>query len=527
MTVWSALDARKRMFVALATIAVFATILMLAKGSGSRDMSLLFGGLEAAAAGDVIKALDQSGAIYEVRGNAIFVESGQRDALRMTLAGEGLPASGSQGYELLDNLSGFGTTSQMFDAAYWRAKEGELARTILSSPLIRSARVHISTPNVRSFQRNQSPTAAVNITTNGNTLSVRNVKALQYLVSSAVQGLSPESVAVIDSNGGLLSGDAADPSGGTGSERAAELRQRAERLLAARVGLGNAVVEVSVEPVTETELITERTFDPNARVAISTDVTESTAKSQDSGGNNVTVASNLPNGDANGGGGSSNNENSNNRSLTNYEVNETQRQLTKAPGDVRRLTIAVLVNDVITIDAEGAQTVTPRTPEELESLQALVASAVGFNADRGDEITLRSMSFQPIADAGTEGFASNVTPLNMMRLIQIAALAIVSLILGLFVVRPILAPSKLPALAPPMRAEGASMPFESAPLAIGNSLASRPAQNALTVSGQGGEQASADADPVSRLRKMITERETETIQILQDWMEQPEETEGV
>lgn len=71
------------------------------------------------------------------------------------------------------------------------------------------------------------------------------------------------------------------------------------------------------------------------------------------------------------------------------------------------------------------------------------------------------------------------------------------------------------------------MPFESAPLAIGNSLASRPAQNALTVSGQGGEQASADADPVSRLRKMITERETETIQILQDWMEQPEETEGV
>jgi len=109
-TLWAALDARRRFFVIIATIAVFTAVLFLARGAGTKDMSLLFGGLEARAAGDVITALDQQGVLYEVRGNAIYVPTGLRDNLRMTLAGNGLPATGSQGYELLDALSGFSTT---------------------------------------------------------------------------------------------------------------------------------------------------------------------------------------------------------------------------------------------------------------------------------------------------------------------------------------------------------------------------------------------------------------------------------
>lgn len=527
MTVWSALDVRKRMFVILATAAVFASVLMLAKGSSSRDMSLLFGGLEPAAAGDVIKALDQSAAIYEVRGNAIYVESSARDALRMSLAGEGLPTSGSQGYELLDSMSGFGTTSQMFDAAYWRAKEGELARTILSSNLIRTARVHISTPSSRAFQREQVPTAAVTVSTNGSGLPSRNIKALQYLVAAAVPGLSPESVAVIDSNGGLISDGDRQNQSSNGEERADELRKRAERMLAARVGPGNAVVEVTVETVSETELITERFFDPAARVAISTDITESSAKSQDSGGGDVTVASNLPDGAAAGGSGSSNNENTESRALTNYEVNETQRQLTRAPGDVRRLTVAVLVNDVITIDSAGVQTAAPRTPEELASLEALVASAIGLNTDRGDVITLRSMSFEPIGEAGTVGIVSAASSLNFMRIIQIAALAIVSIILGLFVVRPILAPKNPAILSSPSDSDWVeSKRLPAALTADPSSARSESATGTLPL--QSGNQkllSGEDEDPVTRLRQMISERESETIQILQDWMEQPDEVE--
>lgn len=528
MTVWSALDARKRMFVLLATVAVFASVLMLAKGSSSRDMALLFGGLEPAAAGDVIKALDQAAAVYEVRGNAIYVESNSRDALRMSLAGEGLPSSGSQGYELLDTLSGFGTTSQMFDAAYWRAKEGELARTILSSPLIRTARVHISTPSSRAFQRDQSPTAAVTISTNGAGLPTRNIKALQYLVASAVQGLSPESVAVIDGNGGLISESGSQNSSSNGDEHSEELRKRAERMLAARVGAGNAVVEVSVETVSETELITERTFDPGVRVAISTDVTESSAKSQDSGGGNVTVASNLPDGAAGDNSGSSNNENTESRALTNYEVNETQRQLTRAPGDVRRLTVAVLVNDVVTVGADGVETSTPRTAEELASLEALVASAIGLNTERGDVITLRSMPFEPISDIGTEGIASAASNLNLMRIIQIAALAVVSIVLGLFVVRPILAPSSLPPSLPtPSQPDWIESKLLPPALSADNSGQRSEGPNGLLPTQSGSQQllSGENEDPVTRLRQMISERESETIQILQDWMEQPEEVE--
>lgn len=515
-TVWSALDARRRFFVILATLVVFAAILLLARGAGTKDMSLLFGGLEARAAGDVITSLDQRGIIYEVRGGAIYVPTGQRDNLRMSLASEGLPAAGSQGYELLDSLSGFSTTSQMFDAAYWRAKEGELARTILASSHIRAARVHISSAAARPFQRDQQPTAAVTVTTNGGSLSTPHIKALQYLVGSAVPGLSPDAVAIIDDDGGLISDAGGNVLSPNNDDRAEALRQRAERLLAARVGVGNAVVELSLDMVMETESITERRVDPDSRIAISTDVTESAGTSSDSRGGDVTVASNLPDGDAGGANGASANETSENRTLTNYEISQTERQLVRAPGAVKRLTIAVLVNDVTTFAADGSASTTPRTEEELASLQELVTSAVGFDAARGDVITLKSMSFEPLVPLGTAIATPDATvPLDVMQLIQVGVLAVVALILGLFVVRPILAPSRLLAAPTPIAA-----------LTDGSSM-SQPAQiapgDADTLTGNGGSIAVIDQneDPVTRLRQMITERETETIQILQDWIEDP------
>ena len=476
-------------------------------------MSLLFGGLEARAAGDVIAALDQRGIPYDVRGGAIYVPTAQRDTLRMGLASEGLPTNGSQGYELLDSLSGFSTTSQMFDAAYWRAKEGELARTILASPHVRAARVHISTSATRPFQRDQAPTAAVTVTTAGGSLSTPHIKALQYLVGSAVPGLAPQDVAIIDDSGGLMSdieGNAPNPNG---DDRAAALRLRAERLLAARVGAGNAVVELSLDTVMETEAITERRVDPDSRIAISTDVTESAGTSSDSRGGDVTVASNLPDGDAGGAAGSSANETSESRTLTNYEISETERQVMRAPGAVRRLTVAVLINDLTTIADDGTTTTSPRSVEELAALQELVASAVGFDEARGDVITLKSMSFEPIAPLGTEiADPAPGLPLDMMQLIQVGVLAVVALILGLFVVRPILAPSRL-LPAPTTRDEENDDEIGELPMF---GMAELPDLNdgGMAMMDQGD-------DPVQRLRQMISERENETIQILQDWIEDP------
>ena len=162
---WNALSLRRRVIVGLATLGMFAAVLGMARLSGRAEMALLYSGLDPVASGEVIQALDAQGAPYEVRGTAIYVDGARRDILRMSLAAEGLPASSSEGYELLDGLSGFGTTAQMFDAAYWRAKEGELARTILASPDIRAARVHISALSGRPFERGFQPSASVAVTT--------------------------------------------------------------------------------------------------------------------------------------------------------------------------------------------------------------------------------------------------------------------------------------------------------------------------------------------------------------------------
>ena len=474
-------------------------------------MALLYGGLEARAAGDVITALDQRGIVYEVRGTGIYVPGALRDSLRMGLAGEGLPAPGSQGYELLDQMSGFSTTSQMFDAAYWRAKEGELARTILANPGIRAARVHISTPSARTFDRSQFATAAVTVTTAGGTLSAPQIKALQYLVGAAVPGLAPERVAVIDDLGGLLSDDDGQASMTTGDDRAATLRLRAERLLAARVGIGNAVVEVAIDTVMESESISERLLDPESRIAISTDVTESTGTATDNRNGGVTVASNLPDGDAAGGDGAARNENSENRTLTNYEISETQRQLVRQPGAVRRLTVAVLINDVAVTAPDGSVTTEARSAEELASLQDLVASAVGIDAARGDVITLKSMRFDPIVPLGTAADTFGDGPgVDLMQLIQIGVLAVVALILGLFVVRPILTPARLPPLPETGLIAGTTAPMVSA-------INTDP--TTVVLADETEIRVPNPADPVTRLRKMIADRQPETIQILHDWIE--------
>ncbi|MCF2905973.1 flagellar M-ring protein FliF [Octadecabacter sp. CECT 8868] len=524
-TAWSNLDTRRRIIVIGASLAVFGAVLMMARSTTSPDLSLLYAGLDNATAGDVVTSLDQRGVTYEIRGGSIFVPSSDRDRLRMALASEGLPANNSQGYELLDNLSGFGTTSQMFDAAYWRAKEGELARTILASPHIRAARVHISATSAQPFRREQAPTAAVTVTTVNGTLDAGQADALRFLVASAVPGLAPNDVAIIDGVGGLVLSSDQGAIAPEASEKVAELRNRVERLLAARVGQGNAVVEVSVDTITETESIFERRFDPETRVVISTDLQESSASSQDSISGDVSIASNLPDGDGVGSAGAATNENSETRSVTNYEVSETQREVVRAPGAVRRISVAVLVNGIETTDDAGVTFLAPRPAEELEDLRMLVASAVGLDAERGDEITIRSMAFEALPELGTAaGEAPDLptAPLNIMKLVQTGVLGLVALILGLFVVRPVLtAKHETPPLLD--NSGGGVTPMVIGPndSVIDGTSAPSVAQSSRANQTGRDEAENADDDPVQRLRGLIDDRRDEAIQVLQSWIEDP------
>lgn len=533
VAVWQALDPRRRIVVAGATVAMFAAVLLLSGLAGGQpSMALLYAGLEGRGAAEVIAALDSRAAAYEVRGDAIYVAAAERDALRMSLAGEGLPATGGAGYELLDTMSGFGTTAQMFDAAYWRAKEGELARTIVASPQIRTARVHIAVPTGQPFRQDRRPSASIAVTTAAGVLPPSHAKALKFLVASAVAGMTPADVSVIDADSGTVIAGEDEATAQGGEDRAAAIKRNVERLLEARVGYGRAVVEVSLETVTEREAITERRFDPQGRVAISTETEERSNSAKDSKTGAVTVASNLPEGDGAAGGDSQSNE-SETRERTNFEVSETTRELLRSPGAIRKLSVAVLVDGVEVTNAEGVASWQPRPEEEIAMLRELVASAVGLDEARGDSLTIRSMPFEAAAEAGTEASSGIFTmpPLDVMQLAQIAVLAVVALVLGLFVLRPILtgapsrraaelaSPSSLPALTGEID-EGEFAPGTMAVVSDFGEGGGLPALGtAFPMGGMGAD----EDDPLARLRRLIAERQEETAEILRGWLEDPVE----
>jgi flagellar M-ring protein FliF len=543
IALWQNLDTRRRAVVAGTTVLVFAAVLGLSSIAGKSSMSLLYAGLEGTAAAEVVTALEQRGALYEIKGDSIFVEAPRRDELRMMLAGEGLPAANGQGYELLDSLTGFGTTSQMFDAAYWRAKEGELARTILASSQVRAARVHIANATAQPFRKDLRASASVWITSANGSVSQAQAKALKFLIASAVTGMKPEDVSVIDSETGLISSGDQENLATSENDRSLKLKQNVERLLEARVGYGKAVVEVSVETVTESEAVTERRFDPDSRVAISSEVEERNSKADDSGSGAVTVASNLPTGEG-AQPSSSQSQSNETKERTNYEVSETTREIVRAPGTIKKISVAVLIDGIQRTDADGNVTWEDRPAEELESLKELVASAVGFDEARGDTITLRSMTFEPVAVAGTEAIASpmNNMSIDLTSIIQSAVLALVALVLGLFVLRPMLTQTNSPAETPQENAlAGPDYRQADYPALTGEIDDSADTMNpnmsvvsnfdmddlslptmgmAMGDFGSGGE----DPDPVERLRKLIEERQTESVEILRGWLEDKEET---
>jgi len=516
---WASIDPRKRIVFGLAAVAALVAVLGLVRVATTPNLSLLYAGLDPSVAGDVITSLDQRNIPYEVRGSAIYVDAGARDQARLSLASEGLPGSGMAGYELLDNLSGFGTTSQMFDAAYWRAKEGELARTLVASPNVRSARVHIASGTNRPFERNNTPTASVTITANNAALPPAFAESARFMVASAVNGLSPENVTVIDGDSGALLSNNEAGGGFTGVDgldaRAAAMRANIERLLAARVGPGNAVVEVMVDAETQSQTVTERIVNPESRVAISSETVNETDSSTGSGAQGVTVASNLPDGDASATSEESRNQASN-RELINYDVSETMRETVSAPGAIRKISVAVLVNDIVTMEND-VETFTPRPEAELAALAQLVKSAIGYDEARGDVVTIEAMQMPTPPVAGTfvdtsPGFLSN----NAMSLVQLGVLSAVVLALGLFVIKPLLT-------APP------SSGFDLAPNApesAGNELArlSPPASGNQT----GNDQLALTQNSPSAadlLRAAISERSTETNRLLQNWIDTASESE--
>lgn len=509
LSFWSVLDLRRRVITIVATLAMFAAVLALTRMAATPSQALLYAGLEPAAAGEVIRALEQRGTAHSVRGDSIWVDARQRDELRMALAADGLPANGGAGYELLDQLSGFGTTAQMFDAAYLRAKEGELARTIAASAHVRNARVHLAVPAAQPFRRDHKPSASVTVTSISGAFPPVQAQAIRHLVSSAVAGMAPGDVAVIDSVSGLVRGV---PEEGSlaGEARGEELKRAVERLLAARVGPGRALVELTVDLVTERESISERRFDPQGRVMISS---ENEARSTSSSGAapGVTVASNLPEGDA-ANGAENRSQDSQTRERINYEVSETAREILRSPGGIRRLTVAVLVDGIRAADGSWQA----RTDAELADLRDLVASATGFDSARGDVLTIKSLEFEPLPDETGAAGPGLLSGLDLMALIQMAVIAVLVLAIAIFVVRPLLRPARRPEVPAPTVLPSIPPPDS----VLTGEIDDHPGLPAPPHRAGDHRQ----ADHVERLRQLISERQAESVEILRSWMDEREET---
>lgn len=576
LSFWNGLTVQRRIVVAVTTVALLMLVLLMARVANTPSMSLLYSGLDANTSGEVIAELQAQGALYEVRGTSIFVQEAARDQLRMTLASQGLPRIGSEGYEILEQMTGFGTTSQMFNAAYWRAKEGELARTIAGGANVASARVHIANVSGTPFQQKTKATASVTMMPKQGSIPPAQARAAQFLVASAVAGLTPSEVTVIDGNSGQIVSASSDDMAGTDQEtRAKILQERVERLMSARVGPNRYVVEVTVETDRAEEILVQRTLDPNSRIVISTDSEETTTESTNSAaGGAVTVASNLPEGDAGNGGNSASAQNASTRERVNYDVSATEREIKKAAGTIKKISVAVLVDGTTTTSENGETTWEPRSGEELETLRSLVASAVGFDAERGDTLTLQSLqfdqSFQEVA-GGTLGAApSLLEQVDIQKLIQFSILGIVVLALGLFVVRPAFKSSsngtagslalsgpdtpaqiaKSPAARatspaqiakangqpglpdlPDLPALSGTVEERDAPFAMpamgtvsdfdlgdmGNGHNDLPDLPAFSMGSSGDD---PEEDPVERLRQLIEDRREETVEILRGWMEE-------
>lgn len=519
---WQALDLRRRVVLLGALALTFIAVLSLAQIATKPSMALLYSGLDPAAAGEVVGMLEQMNVESEVRGDAIYVSEGARDRVRLALARDGLPRQGQAGYELLDEISGFSATTDMFNAAYWRAKEGELARTVIAAPGVRSARVHIAVPNRRPFARaGAGPTASVTVTTSSGSLGVDQAMAIRYVVALAVADLSPDQVAVIDGAGKVILAPGTDnplsSASSQASDREAKIKAEVEELLSARVGRDRVRVSVTVETDREAETVTERVIKPETRVTIHSNTEEISDSAQGSNGA-VTVASNLPAGDAN-----ANNERQSarteSREQVNYDYTIQNRETTRQAGAIRRVSVAVLVDGVIVPNADGEGEWQPRPQAELDTLRELVVAAVGFDADRGDVVTVESMAFQPDA---TPGALVEVSPImrfierNAMTMIQLAFLGVVAIVLSMTVIKPLLAPR-------PMNDDFPGMTIAaSSDAGDGDSMDDLPSLASMGTGPEmlsGFDQLEDGSTPSEALRDVVAERPEQTVATLKAWLD--------
>ena len=454
---------------AMATVAVLMLgfFAFLITRASAPSLAPLYTGLSLEDSSAIVTELQTLNVPYELRGegDTILVPRDQITTLRMTLAGEGLPTRGQVGYEIFDQQSTLGATSFVQNINNVRALEGELARTIASLTRIRGARVHLVLPERELFRRERKdPSASIVLSVRGE-LSNGEIRAIQHLVASAIEGLTPSRVSIVDDAGNLLaSGTGEDRTGvlaGEVDERTLgfenRLRTRVEDMLANVVGAGRARVEVAAELDLNRSTVTQETYDPDGQVVRSTQTRESENLSNGASGQ-VTVANELPGASQNNGAAGATEQGTSTEEVVNYEISKTTQTAVTEAGALKRLSVAVVVDGTYADDGAGNLTYTPRTADEIAQILTLVRSAVGYSAERGDSVEVVNMQFAERPDLSVPGTDANAGLLDftrddLMNGAEMAVTLLIALALVFFVMRPllkkVLTPETRPLALPP------------------------------------------------------------------------------
>lgn len=412
----------------------------------------LYTNLESRDVTHIVSELESRGIPYQLENNGsqISIPSDKVLQLRTILAQNGLPTSGAMvGYEIFDHPDTLGTSNFVQNVNLLRALEGELGRTIGAFDSIESARVHLVLPKRDLFSRQKNePTASVVLQLfPKHNLSKSETNAIGHLVATAVPGLKLSNITIVDTHGKpfrLGAQDENDPSAVAstteeyriGYEK--QLTDKITDLLERSVGAGKVQAHVTADIDFDRVVLNSETYDPDGQVVRSVQtVEEKEQASEQEKDSNVSVSNNLPANAASGTGSGSNNNSARTDETVNYEISKTVKNQIKESGTVKRISIAVLVDGTYTLDANTQQyTYIPRTPEELQKLDALVRSAVGFDKTRGDSLEIVNMQFPRDPSEFKEEKPFDFIKEELHNILQTIVVAIVVILVIMLVIRP-------------------------------------------------------------------------------------------
>ena len=516
--------------VTLALIGFFGFVIMRVT---TPQMTTLFTDLSVEDSSSIIKELERQAIPYEMRndGAILMVPKDKVTRLRMKLAEGGLPKGGGVGYEIFDKSDTLGSTSFVQNINHLRALEGELARTIRAIDRIQAARVHLVLPERPLFSREApEPSASIVLRVRG-ALEQQQVRAIRHLVASAVNGLKPQWVSIVDEAGQLLAdGAAGDPANGgaTSDERRIayekRLRGEIESIVSSVVGSGRARVQLSADFDYNKVTQTSDKFDPEGRVLRSSQTREESSLTADNRDGQVTVNNELPGNQRQDTAPTARDQSKKSEETNNYEISRTTKTEVTEAGRVNRISVAVLVDGTYAKNDKGEMVYQARDKEQLDRIAALVRSAIGFDQKRGDQVEVVNLKFaeppvvQPINEpTGILGMLS-FTKDDVMNLIEMVVVLLLGLVVVFMVVRPLVKriltpdPAAAPAPAPAPALTDATPPPGQ------NLIPSNATSQMIDVAQVQGQ---VHAQSVHRVGELADRNPSETVSIIRQWLSEP------